>query len=75
MHPMLSGIVLTLCGRDQVNKVVQIVASTAHTGEIGDGKIFVHPVVEVIRIRTGEHGQAAERMEGGMADLGIVPHE
>lgn len=61
--------------RDQVNKVVQIIASTAHTGEIGDGKIFVHPVVEVIRIRTGEHGQAAERMEGGMADIGVVPQE
>ncbi len=35
-------------------------------GEIGDGKIFVHPVADVIRIRTAETGAVAERMEGGM---------
>jgi hypothetical protein len=36
--------------RGQVDLVVQQVASSAYTGEIGDGKIFVHPVADVIRV-------------------------
>ena len=36
--------------RTQVNTVVRAVASAARTGEIGDGKIFVHPVADVIRV-------------------------
>jgi nitrogen regulatory protein PII len=55
--------------RTQVNTVVRIVAEAAHTGEIGDGKIFVHPVADVVRIRTGETGGEAERMQGGMSDM------
>ncbi len=39
---------------DQVDMVVDKIISAARTGEIGDGKIFVHPVDEIIRIRTGE---------------------
>ncbi len=39
------------------------------TGAYGDGKIFVSPVSDVIRIRTGEHGAAAERMRGGREDM------
>lgn len=35
------------------------IAGAAHTGEIGDGKIFLIPVVEAIRIRTGEEGDIA----------------
>lgn len=35
----------------------------------GDGKIFVSPVSDVIRIRTAEHGAAAERMAGGREDM------
>ncbi len=42
-----------------VEKVVDIIAHSARTGEIGDGKIFVVPVEEVIRIRTGERGDDA----------------
>ncbi|SDB41369.1 nitrogen regulatory protein P-II family [Desulfonatronum thiosulfatophilum] len=38
------------------NDVIQIVQETAKTGKIGDGKIFVLPVEDVIRIRTGETG-------------------
>jgi nitrogen regulatory protein PII len=41
------------------DKVVQAVVSAANTGRIGDGKIFVLPMEEVIRIRTGERGQDA----------------
>ncbi|KAL4853204.1 Nitrogen regulatory protein P-II [Chlorella vulgaris] len=55
--------------RGQVDSVVRIIAGAAHTGEIGDGKIFVHPVADIVRIRTGETGAMAERMEGGMEDM------
>lgn len=41
------------------DKVVNCIAKTAKTGEIGDGKIFVYPVEEVMRIRTGEKGETA----------------
>ena len=44
---------------DKVDKVVETVAKSARTGRIGDGKIFVYPVGEVIRIRTGETGDEA----------------
>ena len=40
-------------------KVVSVIEKAAKTGKIGDGKIFVYPVEEVIRIRTGEQGEAA----------------
>ncbi len=40
-------------------KVVHIVIGAARTGEIGDGKIFVIPVGDAIRVRTGERGEAA----------------
>lgn len=36
--------------RSQVDQVVRLVAASAFTGEIGDGKIFVHPVAEVVRM-------------------------
>jgi nitrogen regulatory protein P-II 1 len=39
--------------------VIDTIAKTARTGKIGDGKIFVSPVEEVIRIRTGERGADA----------------
>ncbi len=39
--------------------VIGAIESKAATGEIGDGKIFIFPVEEIIRIRTGERGQAA----------------
>ena len=43
----------------EVDEVVEIIANTARTGEIGDGKIFVIPVEQAIRIRTGEAGEEA----------------
>ena len=42
-----------------LNAVVDIIQSKAKTGRIGDGKIFVYDVAEVIRIRTGEKGNKA----------------
>jgi len=44
---------------DQVSQVVDAVADAAKTGRIGDGKIFVTPIDEVMRIRTGERGEDA----------------
>ena len=41
-----------------VEKVVQTIREKAHTGNPGDGKIFVHTVDDVVRIRTGEQGEA-----------------
>ena len=41
------------------DKVVAAIVSAAKTGKIGDGKIFVLPLEDVIRIRTDEHGDAA----------------
>ncbi|VAV84168.1 Nitrogen regulatory protein P-II [hydrothermal vent metagenome] len=42
-----------------VTKVVDTIVETAKTGRIGDGKVFVLPVEEVVRIRTGERGEDA----------------
>ena len=44
---------------EMADKVVQAVVGAANTGRIGDGKIFVLPMEEVIRIRTGERGPDA----------------
>ena len=44
---------------EDVDKVVDTIVATAKTGDIGDGKIFISSVDEVVRIRTGEKGQKA----------------
>ena len=44
---------------DKVEECVAAIIKAAHTGRIGDGKIFVTPVEQVIRIRTGEEGESA----------------
>ena len=44
---------------DQAEKVVQALQESCQTGKIGDGKIFVLPVEDAIRIRTGEKGDEA----------------
>lgn len=45
--------------QDYVQKTIDTIISAARTGEIGDGKIFVMDLVDCIRIRTGEKGNAA----------------
>jgi nitrogen regulatory protein P-II 1 len=42
-----------------VSKVIDAIMDSAKTGKIGDGKIFILPMEEVIRIRTGERGEDA----------------
>lgn len=44
---------------DQIERTVEVIIEAARSGKIGDGKIFVLPVEEVIRIRTGETGETA----------------
>ena len=44
---------------ESVPQVIQVITEAARTGKIGDGKIFITPVDEVIRIRTGETGEDA----------------
>jgi len=46
-------------GDDVVETVLQTITAAARTGSVGDGKIFVTPIAEVIRIRTGETGAGA----------------
>ncbi|HCJ78524.1 MAG TPA: transcriptional regulator [Desulfotomaculum sp.] len=57
---LLPKIKLEIVIKDEdVEKVVNLITQAARTGEIGDGKIFVHPVTNAIRIRTGETGENA----------------
>ena len=44
---------------EAVDKLVDLICETASTGEVGDGKIFISPVEEVVRIRTRERGKEA----------------
>ncbi|KAL6594595.1 hypothetical protein ACP70R_048333 [Stipagrostis hirtigluma subsp. patula] len=61
--------------KEQVEAVIDKIIEKARTGEIGDGKIFLIPVSDVVRIRTGERGKHAERMTGGLSDKlsSVVP--
>jgi nitrogen regulatory protein PII len=44
---------------DKTEEIVKIISDTARTGEIGDGKIFIYELLDVVRIRTGERGEDA----------------
>ena len=44
---------------DDADKLVDLICETAATGDVGDGKVFISPVEEVIRIRTRERGEQA----------------
>lgn len=48
-----------LVDKDRADEVVETICKAANTGKIGDGKIFVLPVDQVIRVRTGERGTQA----------------
>lgn len=56
----LPNLKLELAVEDKmVERVVEAIIKAARTGRVGDGKIFVYPIEEVIRIRTGERGSDA----------------
>jgi nitrogen regulatory protein P-II 1 len=44
---------------EEVEKAIDVIVKVARTGTIGDGKIFVLPVEEAVRVRTGERGESA----------------
>ncbi|NUR60557.1 MAG: P-II family nitrogen regulator [Catenulispora sp.] len=48
-----------LCEDDDVEDLVDVIVKAAVTGKIGDGKVWVAPVDDVVRVRTGEHGGSA----------------
>ena len=48
-----------ICDDAEVDALIDVISATARTGSVGDGKIFVFPVDEVVRIRTGERGDEA----------------
>ena len=48
-----------VAGEEGVTEVVDVIMNAARTGRIGDGKIFVLPLEEIVRIRTGERGHDA----------------
>jgi nitrogen regulatory protein P-II 2 len=53
-------VLLKICVKSEdVPKAVNAIIDASRTGEVGDGKIFVYPVSEVIRIRTGEKNEQA----------------
>ena len=57
---LLPKVLLTIFANDgDVKKIIAEITKAAKTGEIGDGKIFVAPCENVIRIRTGEEGSVA----------------
>ena len=57
---LLPKVLLTIFANDgEVKTIVETITKTAKTGEIGDGKIFVAPVENVVRVRTGEEGSKA----------------
>ena len=45
--------------QSMTDQVVETIKSSAHTGKIGDGKVFILPIEEAVRIRTGEKGEEA----------------
>jgi nitrogen regulatory protein PII len=51
--------ITVLAPDDRVPDIIKAITEAARTGKIGDGKIFVTPIDDVIRIRTGDHGDSA----------------
>ena len=59
---VIERVALTIVCRDQfVEPTVKVILSVAHTGEVGDGRIFVSDMIDTWSIRTGEHGDTVLR--------------
>ncbi len=48
----------TVIKEDKLDRVLEAISKAAKTGQVGDGKVFVTPVLDVLRIRTGERGES-----------------
>ncbi len=59
MELLPKQIVIVLVDNEKVNDVVEVMKKELYTGHIGDGKIVIKPVSNIIRVRTGEEGEAA----------------
>lgn len=60
MPTLLSKVKIEMVVTDeQVEEMVELIQATTLTGEVGDGKIFISPIEDVIRIRTNERGEEA----------------
>lgn len=57
---LMPKVKIEIIAKDQdIEKITKVILDNAKTGEIGDGKIFISPIENVIRIRTGEKGEQA----------------
>jgi len=56
---LTKGVIQVVVKDEEVDKIVNAICEAAFTGEVGDGKIFIHPVTDVVRIRTRERGDVA----------------
>lgn len=57
---LIPKLVVVLVTKDSsVAQIVEKITNVCYTGEVGDGKIFISPVEDVVRIRTGEKGEGA----------------
>jgi nitrogen regulatory protein P-II 1 len=59
MSMMTKARLQVIVNDNEVDKTAKAICEAAYTGEVGDGKIFIYPVEEVVRIRTGERGGVA----------------
>lgn len=59
LEPRLSVIIELMVPDTQVAEVVDAIEKASHTGNVGDGRIFVIPIDECVLIRTGERGETA----------------
>jgi nitrogen regulatory protein P-II 1 len=59
---VIERVAITIVCRDVIlNPTIKVLLEVAHTGEIGDGRIFVSDVIDTWSIRTGEHGDTVLR--------------
>jgi nitrogen regulatory protein P-II 1 len=63
----------TIVPAEMTDQIVSLIARTARTGAIGDGKVFVSPITEVVRIRTGERGLKAISISASASGQVAVP--
>ena len=68
---MLPRIQLNIVLSDHnLEKTIETIRQAACTGSVGDGLIFIYPVEEIVRIRTGERGREALTYEGDIDEMG-----
>lgn len=59
MELLPKQLIMILIENEKVDEVVEVIKKELYTGHIGDGKIIISPVSNIIRVRTGEEGEAA----------------